>query len=66
MKVVNDIIIFYLYKRYFTLVLFPDPNNNPSADHLQYLPRDTALFQVLSTSGCKSENRAIQSNCRRI
>ena len=26
----------------------------------------TALFQVLATSGCKSENRAIQSNCRRI
>jgi len=27
---------------------------------------NTAFFQVLATSGYKSENRAIQSNCRRI
>jgi len=26
----------------------------------------TVFFQVLATSGCKSENCAIQSNCRRI
>jgi len=25
-----------------------------------------SVFQVLATSGCKSENRAIQSNCGRI
>jgi len=26
----------------------------------------TVFFQVLATSGCKSENRASESNCRRI
>ena len=37
-----------------------------SSAYVLLFMRGTAYFQVLATSGCKRENRAIQSSCRRI